>query len=58
MQEAKENDLNSFGKLLRKLEIDNVAIPELRQLKQEHAYLEKLKMQRYKVHPSTFRFKS
>jgi len=34
MQETKENDLNSFGKLLRRLEIDNVAIPELRQLKQ------------------------
>lgn len=39
MQETKENDLSNFTKLLRKLEIDNVAMPELRQLKQEHAYL-------------------
>ena len=39
MQDTKENDLNNFGKMLRRLEIDNVAIPELRQLKQEHAYL-------------------
>ena len=48
MQDSKENDLN-FGKLLKKLEIDNIAIPELRQLKQEHSYLEKLKHQRVKV---------
>ncbi len=49
MQEAKENELSNFGRMLRKLEIDNIAIPELRQLKQEHAYLEKLKLQRIKV---------
>ena len=34
MQEGKENDFQNFGKLLKRLEIDNVAIPELRQLKQ------------------------
>ena len=39
MQEGKENELQSFGRLLKRLEMDNVAIPELRQLKQEHAYL-------------------
>jgi hypothetical protein len=29
--------------------MDNVALPELRQLKQEHTYLEKLRQQRTKV---------
>lgn len=55
MQEAKENELSNFGRMLRKLEIDNIAIPELRQLKQEHAYLEKLKLQRIKVNTLTCR---
>lgn len=58
MQEGKENDFQNFGKLLKRLEIDNVAIPELRQLKQEHAYLEKLKMQRIKVPFYRFRLKN
>jgi len=35
--------------MLRRLEMDNVALPELRQLKQEHTYLEKLRQQRTKV---------
>lgn len=39
MLEGKENELGNFSKLLRKLEMDNVSIPELRLLKQEHAYL-------------------
>ena len=39
MQEGKENDFHNFGKLLKKLETSNVGISELRQLKQEHAYL-------------------
>jgi hypothetical protein len=39
MQESKENEFGNFSKMLRRLEMDNVALPELRQLKQEHTYL-------------------
>jgi hypothetical protein len=47
--DSKENEFGSFSKMLRKLEMENVALPELRQLKQEHTYLEKLRQQRSKV---------
>jgi len=58
MHDSKENEFGNFSKMLRKLEIDNVGLPELRQLKQEHAYLEKLRQQRTKVCLFTFRLKS
>lgn len=49
MHDNKENDLWNFTKMLRKLEMENVGLPELRQLKQEHSYLEKLRQQRSRV---------
>jgi hypothetical protein len=49
MQDSKENEFGNFSKMLRRLEMDNVGLPELRQLKQEHTYLEKLRQQRTKV---------
>lgn len=56
MLEGKENELGNFSKLLRKLEMDNVSIPELRLLKQEHAYLEKLRQQRLKIEELKFKY--
>jgi hypothetical protein len=34
MQDSKENEFGNFSKLLKKLEYENVGLPELRQLKQ------------------------
>ena len=43
------SDIQNFSKLLKKLETENVNIDELKILKTEHTYLEKLRNQRQKV---------
>jgi hypothetical protein len=45
----KENDFSSFSKLLKQIDTKNVGMTEIKMLKQEHDYLEKLRQQRMKV---------
>ena len=45
----KENDFTCFSKLLKQIDSKNVGLTEIKMLKQEHDYLEKLRQQRVKV---------
>lgn len=49
MRMEKENDFSSFSKLLKQIDTKNVGMTEIKMLKQEHDYLEKLRQQRMKV---------
>lgn len=52
MKFAKENkdpEYSSFSKLLKNVDLSNLDELELRTLKQEHGYLEKLRTQRIKI---------
>ena len=42
--------ISNFSSVLKQLESDNIGVAELRLLKQEHTYLEKLRVQRARVH--------
>lgn len=46
---SKSDNYTSFSKLLNKIDLSNLDEYELRTLKQEHGYLEKLRHQRIKV---------
>ena len=45
----KENEFASFSNILNKIEAGRLGEDELRMIKQEHSYLEKLRQQRMKV---------
>ena len=49
MRVDKENEYSSFTKLLTKIDIGNLGEYEIKTLKQEHGYLDKLRQQRIKV---------
>lgn len=49
MRVEKENDFSSFSKILNKIDAGSLGEQELRMIKQEHSYLEKLRQQRVKV---------
>lgn len=49
MRAEKENEFSSFSKILNRLDAGSLGEQELRMIKQEHSYLEKLRQQRIKV---------
>lgn len=61
MKIEKENsdpNYSSFSGLLKKIDLSRLNDFEITTLKQEHSYLEKLRHQRLKVHPTIFRSKN
>jgi hypothetical protein len=49
MRAEKENEFSSFSKLLTKIDASNLGEYELKALKQEHEYLDRLRNQRIKI---------
>ena len=49
MRIEKENEFSSFSKLLKQIDSKNVGLSQIKMLKQQHEYLDKLRQQRVKV---------
>lgn len=58
MRVEKENDFSSFSKILHKIDAGSLGEHELRMIKQDHSYLEKLRQQRIKVPFPSLRLKT
>ena len=58
MRIEKENEFTSFSKILNKIDAGSLGEQEIRMIKQEHSYLEKLRQQRIKVNDNQCRLRN